>query len=219
MGMLSVITGKRALLAWALGLAGPAAHGLQAMSEADMSSVSGRDGLSAVLSSQTINLQTMRLDVDSAESVLAGSNAYMDLDNVQVTGVGADGAGTGSAFSITTGLDAGVNGTDQPYLALDADWTRTRFQVGAVHHENQTGNSIGSFAFDSSGSITLVNQGILNDAVTDAMLDVVINDGIWWYRQSGNEFVWDNMQIDVNGGISLSRGASYVGIGFAHRWP
>ena len=175
-----------------------AALALQAMSETDMSAVTGQDGLSAVLSSSSITAATMRLDVDSAEAVLAGSNAYLDFDNVTLTGVGADGVGPGAAFTLTTGLDAGANASGDPYLALDAAWSRSRFQVGAVHHENQTTNSIGSFAFDSSGSLSLFNQGILNGAAANnANLRLNITDGIWWYRQSGSEFVWDNMNIDV----------------------
>lgn len=191
----------------------PAARAMEAMSESDMSEVTGRDGLYVAFSSQTVTADTIRLDVDSDNAVLAASNAYVDFDGVTLTGIGLDGTGPGAAFTVATEMDVGANGAD-PYLALESTWSRMRFQVDAVHHENQPGNSIGSFAFDSSGTINLANQGIINTNSNDATFRVDINDGIWWYRQSGNEFVWDNMNIDIgfdggtisanNTGVTLS---------------
>lgn len=191
-------TFRNQLLAFALlQLACGHAFALQAMSEDDMSSVVGQDGLYLDFQSNTLTADTIRWDVDSAEAVLAGSNAYLDLDTVTLTGVGADGTGTGAAFNITTQLDVATR-AGEPYLRMETDWSRMRFRADSIHHENQVGNSLGGFAFDSSGEVVLANRGgLFATGVTDTEFTMTVNDGIAWYRQSNSEFVFDNINVDL----------------------
>ena len=188
---------------------------LDALSDEDMAAVSGRDGLVVSFTGDTVTADRLRWDVDSANAVLPASNAYLDLEGVTMTGIGADGATPGIPFTVSAAFDVGADAGGDAYVNLDTTWTRTRFQVDAMRHEGDPTKSIGSIAFDSAGSLSLFGQGsFLNNLSNEASARLILNDGQMFFRQNGSEFVADN--IDVNVGFdSGSIGATTTGIRIA----
>lgn len=204
MAGMSVFAGKRRMAAVAatfcvsMSAAVPVAA-MSSLSEDEMSTVSGQDGILVSIGTNTQTATRLRLDVDNPNASYPGYNSYLDLEGVTLTGVNATGTSTGLATSLTAQFDAGADSqTSLPTLSLDADWTRTRFRVDAIRHQSQPTRSYGATVFDASGSLDILGPGgLFNSAGTNAYVRLQLNDAEWYYRQNSNEFIWDNLNADV----------------------
>lgn len=197
----------------ALLLAPAPVQALSEMSEHELSAVNAQDGLEVSIATNTITADRLRLDIDNPNGSYPGYNAYLDLEDITLTGVNSDGTTTGLATTFTSTFDVGaVSQSTLPAMAFQSSWTRTRFMAEAIRHQSDSGKSFGSTAFDSSGSLSIINTGgPFNGASNEAYLNAQITDGEWYYRQNGNEFIWDNLNANIGySGGTLSLDASGI---------
>lgn len=163
---------------------------MQVLDDSDLAAVSGQDGL-------TINIDAT--DGWSADSVTYRADSgtalesELNISTVALDGVNTDGSQAGAApanadFTMDFGADSG----GLPLLALGLH-TNSRIRVRSDSVTIPTaGNarSLGTFAFDFSGGIDLVNNGIFNADYDKAYLYGEINDGDLFYRQGGVTAPW-----------------------------
>ncbi len=182
----SLLAGSSALLMT------PLAFALQDMSDGELSSVSGQDGLTVSLGGQ-ITADNIQWLPDSDR---------LDLDGVTIQSIDLDGANPGvSGLGINAMVDAGtIGGT--PSIRFGLDWSRMRVRVDAIRNGADVTNSIGTAVLDSSGSFSIVNQtGLFNTANTTASLYMALTDADYYYKQGTGtspeimlhdlDFLWD----------------------------
>lgn len=180
---------KQHLAPWLLiGFLPASSQALQAMTDAALSTVTGADGVSVGLTSDTgISADTIQWITDdnglnngSCSGGIANQHACTQLQNVSLQGVGG-------ALNQQWDLDVGSDGSDNPYLAISGNWTPQKFEIGGLTFntaaENASTRSLGALALISSGQISLINRGgIFNTGGDFATLDLTTN-GDLIYRQ------------------------------------
>ena len=188
-------------------LIAPHAVAMQALSDADLSSVAGRDGIAAEIRSPGMSATQLKWVTDnnglndgSCTGGTANQHACTYVNQLSVAPVSGDYVGS-------LDLDVGADGGGVPKLALVADWgtpaapLRTTFGGLTLNTAtwNGSANSLGSLALRSSGAMTLVNQGIFNTTANTARLNFS-SDNDLFYRQGAAgspELSFANMDFDV----------------------
>lgn len=159
----------------ALTLVSPAALALTQMSESEMSSVSGQDGITVQIeaSDGSINAEEVRWSNDTPTETPGNAFSMRDVS------LAAPGD-----YPVTVTADVGSN-SGVPVLALNAIWDELGFAVGAEGNVSDRGmrlrdsggglspQSGGQIGFFSSGGLTVVNEGgIFNSSSTNAQFDL-----------------------------------------------
>lgn len=184
----------------------PAAHALQALTDADLSQVAGRDGISAEFRSSGISADQISWITDDAglndgscSGGTANQHACTLISDLQVEAVSGDYLGS-------IELDAAAQ-SGTPLLRLAADWGQAgqplRARIGGLTFDTPTwdasANSLGAFSMESTGTMTLVNQGLFNTTPGSAQLDYQSeNDLIYRQGPAGSaELSFANWSFDM----------------------
>lgn len=158
-------------------------YALESLSDTDMSTISGQDGLSFNLSSSETSFDRLTLKTDVGEP----QESQIALDQATLKAVEPGGANVGAAdFLVDLAVDAGSDGATSG-LAVDLDWSRIRTRIEDIRIGSDSVNSLGTVVVDSNGSLTLVNgDGWFNTGSQLASLDIDIRDADIYYRQGGD---------------------------------
>lgn len=201
-------------------IAAPSTPAMEPLDEVEMAAVSGQDGLAVGLEFQDMTASEVRWEVDQGVMDSTGDlSSALSLENVLMTGVDPGGVNPGQWTSIDTRMDAYGDGAGNGGLGFRTEWGQrneqgdverlTRVQTGAISildNNNVRSDSLGSFVFDSAGSFELYGTAGLFAADRDAAARLIIDDGQWHYRQGNNEFIWNDISVDIGfdqGGINL----------------
>ncbi len=185
----------------------PTGHALQPLSDADLSQVAGRDGLAAEFSSPGITADQVKwvtddggLDNGSCAGGTADQHNCTLVNQLSLAPVSGDYLGS-------IDLDVSASG-GTPMLSLAADWglpgAPVQATIGGLTFQNatqdQSSRSLGAFALQSTGSMTLVNTaGILNADPGTAQLDISSTSDLI-YRQGAAgapELSFSDMSFDL----------------------
>lgn len=211
------------------------AYGMESVSDADLSDISGQQGIDITISSNAIGGASTNVAINMDPST-ASSATLRDV-GLQLTPIGTNGASSGTPFKITSKLDAGTaSGT--PRFSLNTDWTRIRVSTNSLDLLNASSTAstygLGSVVFDSSGSMVFRGSGLFNGNATDSsrLLHLTIGtpqvgvaspgaSGQLYYRQSSAagapELIFDKLYMDVGltagtgGGLGICTSGSACG--------
>lgn len=172
-------------------LAMPAAA-MQALDDLALSGVAGQDGISIAVDApqQGITANAVQWKPDAST---------LSLNDVAITGVGADGAMAGAdAASATLTIDVGAD-AGTPLLALDFSTnTRLRLRTDSLTIPSAFNKrSLGTWAFDFEGGVQLINSGIFNAGYGKAYMLGEIKGADLFYRQGDDTRPWMLMH-DLN---------------------
>lgn len=172
---------------YCLFLLGTPAQALEAIDDASLAAVHGGDGLTVELSNNTVAASTARWHVDSGVtavgSVTINPDAWAQLETISLKPVALDGTAATGSFAYTATFDVGSDAS-VPATSLKLNGSRTRLLIDKVTHETDTTRSLGTFAFDSQASVSLLNtKGLFNNVDALAQLSVDIGDAKLFYRQ------------------------------------
>lgn len=147
---------------------------LDALSEQELSGVSGRDGV-------VLNLQSDAADF--TKGIEASQVAWMTdigtvdentlyLDDIKIVPIGSNGAAATAPLNVSLSIDAFTNtNTGNPGVGLDLFWDKMRVSTGALYMADDTSSTMGQTAFDSSGRVILIGDGgLLNSGSNNASL-------------------------------------------------
>lgn len=204
----------------------PIALGMELVSDADLSDISGQQGIDITISSNAIGSASTNVAVNMDPSTT--SSAALREVGMQLRPIGNSGASSGSPFKITTNVDAGtVSGV--PRFSLNTDWTRMRVSTSNLDLLNASSTpstyGLGALVIDTSGSLVYRGRGLFNGAVDSSrLLHLTIGTpqvgvsapgsyGQIYYRQSAAanspELIFDKFYLDV--GLTAGTGG---GLGF-----
>ena len=198
----------------------PYALALQAMSDDALSSINGADGVSVTLSSQApLRLDTLKWITDdnslnngACTGGLNGQHACTLVKDIVLEGHGGN-------LQQQWHLDAGSDGSGQPYLSLSGQWSNQQLTLGSLSlhtaNDDASDRSLGSLALLSAGQFSLSNRGgpfNLEDNL--ASLDFSLNGDVI-YRQGpagSPELSFANLQLDTRFSTGAANGQS-AGLG------
>lgn len=151
----------------ALLMSSGAAWSLEAVDDNDLASVTGQTGLSVGFSSNSQIGGASSQVQWNPNGLGAASSAALEMNGVQFSAIGTDGATPASPnFLLTNTLDLGGNGAGSNAVSLGMSWTRMRQSIPSIYLANgssgslvNSSSSFGSSVIDSSGSFLLTNQG------------------------------------------------------------
>ncbi len=212
---------RRAVALFLLLSHAPLVVAMQAMSEEEMSSVSGQDGLRISVSAERIGADAVRWETDAGR-YLDGDRVMHDtpgagrqdmtssllLESVSFTPVNIDGTLRPGQATLSTQFDIGAD-VDGPRLAFEMSVDRVRFQAERISHDSQPDKSYGSLALDFSGQLSFSNSGgFLNDEGR-VTLSASLDNANMFYRQLWHEhpyLIYSNMNAQwdvINGTIGM----------------
>ncbi|EKF74101.1 hypothetical protein A11A3_10596 [Alcanivorax hongdengensis A-11-3] len=144
---------------------------MQGLSEKEMGSVTGRDGITVSLQSETgISADQIKWTMNPGDSALENSlrigKANNASDSFKLIPIDPNGAAATHALDIALAIDAYTNSDGRAGLGLDATWNRMRMQMDSVSVSDDT-RSFGSLAIDSAGRFALFGDGGLFNSSTD----------------------------------------------------
>ncbi|MZR61834.1 hypothetical protein [Alcanivorax sp. DP30] len=148
---------------------------MDSLSEHELSAVSGRDGVTINLQSDSSDLsngiEISQISWATDQSSVVDSNTLF-VDQIDIVPVGPLGGVATSPLDISVAIDAFTNtNSGRPSLAIDLFWERMRVSTGAIYMADDTSATFGRAAFDSNGRFVLKGDGgILNSTATDAGL-------------------------------------------------
>lgn len=177
--------------------AGPALA-LQALDDADLAGVSGRDGLTIDIEATngwSVNSLRTTLDSDGDPLTVTGNEATLSANVLTLDGVGSYGTMAGAVpASGAFVIDAGTSAGGAPLLSLDLHTdSRIRLRTDSLTIPSQpgvNGRSFGTWAFDFEGGIQLVNSGIFNVDYDQAYMLGKIDGADLYYRQGTTSNSW-----------------------------
>lgn len=174
---------------YCLFLLGTPAQALEAIDDDSLAAVHGGDGLTVELSSAAIPASRVRWSVDSGVTAVGAVTinpaTWAQLETVSLKPVALDGTAAAGKVTYTATFDVGAaSNVAVPAIALKLDGSRTRLLIDKVTHQIDTTRSLGTLAFDSQTSFSLINtNGPFNNADALAQLSVNIGDAKLFYRQ------------------------------------
>ncbi|KGD65761.1 hypothetical protein Y5S_00985 [Alcanivorax nanhaiticus] len=169
-------------------------HALEPLSEQELSTVQGRDGVTIGLEvpqTGAITAEQIRWEVDNGQ-VDGNSDSLQnhiiiggtDLDSSQfiIKPIDLDGTAASQALEFSLAIDAYTNdlGTtdtadDRPGLGIDATWNRMRLQMDSLSVTDTT-RSFGAVALDAGGRFAVFGDGGFANTSTD-QARVIVNVG------------------------------------------
>lgn len=170
-------------------LLGTPARALEAIDDDSLAAVHGGDGLTVELSNAAIPASSVRWHVDrgvtAVGSVTINPDAWAQLETISLKPVALDGTAAAGKVTYTATFDMGaVSDVAVPTIALTLNGSRTRLLIDKVTHQIDTTRSLGTLAFDSQTSFSLINtNGPFNNADALAQLSLNIGDAKLFYRQ------------------------------------
>lgn len=174
---------------YCLFLLGTPARALEAIDDDNLAAVHGGGGLTVELSNTSIPASRVRWHVDKGVTgvgaVTINPDAWAQLETISLKPVALDGTSAAGKVTYTATFDVGAaSDVAVPAIALKLDGSRTRLLIDKVTHQTDTTRSLGTLAFDSQTSFSLINtKGLLNDADALAQLSLNIGDAKLFYRQ------------------------------------
>lgn len=171
------------------------AFAMEALSEGEMSSIQGRDGVTVTLNNATgITAQQFSIQVDTPTAAQA-EGVYMNNLLLTQTGTADD--------WLTTKVDVGSDAAGDAYLSIDSHLDTSRFSFSSMTLGDDPVRSFGEWALVGGVDFRLVNRGFFydDDINKPASLYFSLNDARWFYRQNWSyhanlafdnlNFVWD----------------------------
>ncbi|MCH8541997.1 MAG: hypothetical protein LAT61_00375 [Alcanivorax sp.] len=194
------------------------ANTMRPMSEGEMSSVSGRDGIAVLLNSSGIAIESIAVHADEGTAdagVLRARNiTYTPLEP--------------NATWFTATLDVGTDPDGDVRIAYNADMAATRFRLGSLDlgHASQR---FGEWVLDATTAFRISNHGLFAHTAPDtgvAALYLSLTDAALFYHPTGYadagitlaelDFLWD-MPTGViglsNDGLHIAGDVNY-GVSF-----
>lgn len=170
------------------------AGAMQALDEAELSEVSGQDGITLALAGNQAQLGSLLLQTDAGTAL----ESNLAFEGVTLSGVGATGI-PGGGFILTTTVDVGADGA-VPAMAVNVTLPDVRLAVDAmkVNSDPADPRSFGALAIDGSAAMNFVNfKGLFDIDGSRATLSGSITDGRIFYRQLWHEhpyLIFNNLQ-------------------------
>lgn len=183
---------------------------LTAMNDNELADVKGQAGLSLSTDLQNLSADQINMQFDQGQvhPTYGDLSAAIQMGAVRLSGVDAATDVAGGNIVSTTTVDSAYNGTSgSAAMQIETSWNRTRLRMDSLGLAATPGESLGGFVLDTEGSFTLTGASGLFASARDAAARLVITDGQWHYRQNSNEFIADNLSMDVGfdqGGINLN---------------
>lgn len=182
-------------------------HALEDMSDDQLGTVSGADGVSAVFTTPTTGIQlgdvSWQLDqgVTSVGAVTVSPAASATAKTVTLSPIGVNGAASSVPVALTSHIDVGATVGGVPRVSIASDWTRSRLQI--ANFQLDTTNSFGTLALDTSGSAYLSSENGIFGSNSSAGIN--ITGGQLYFRQGAvgqPELLLDNLRLvaSMNGG-------------------
>ena len=188
---------------------------LQPLADADLSRVTGQDGMAVnlgganAMTAQQLNWVTddNGLNNGSCSGGVANQHACTRINNLSLGGVGGD-------LYLRNEIDVGSNNGSDPYMALQSEWGQAaaggnpavpaQLVLGGLTFETPTLNassrSLGQFALQSQGNMLWSNRaGLFNNAGDTAMFSLS-SRGDLIYRQGdagAAELSFGNLVFDM----------------------
>lgn len=163
------------------------AYALEALSEQEMSTVQGRDGVTIGLEvpqTGAITAEQIRWEVDNGEldgnsnslqnHLIIGGTA-IDSDQFIVKPIDLDGSAASQALNFALAVDSYTNTEGRSGLGLDATWNRMRVQMDSLS-VTDTSRSFGALALDAGGRFAVFGDGGFANTSTD-QARVIVNVG------------------------------------------
>ena len=180
---------------------------LEPMTEGELSTVQGRDGVTVSLNATGISAQQLSLQIDTPTP---SQSEGLYLNNLQLTKTGTE------DIWFTTDIDVGsdVNG---PLLSINSHADTSRFSFSSMTLNDST-RSFGEWALVGGMDFRLINRGLFftDDINKPASLYFALTDAKWFYRQNwyyhanltfdNLDFFWDMPEASVgvtNDGLRL----------------
>jgi len=190
------------------------AFALEPMTEGELSTVQGSDGVTVSLNATGISAQQLSLQIDTPT---ASQSEGLYLNNLQLTKTGTE------DIWFTTDIDVGsdVNG---PLLSINSHADTSRFSFSSMTLNDST-RSFGEWALVGGMDFRLINRGLFftDDINKPASLYFALTDAKWFYRQNwyyhanltldNLDFVWDMPEASVgvtNDGLRLYGDVNYL---------
>lgn len=162
---------------------------LEALSEQEMSTVQGRDGVTIGLEvpqTGAITAEQIRWEVDNGEldensnslqnHLILGGTA-IDTNQFVIKPIDLDGTDASQALNFALAVDSYTNDEGRAGLGLDATWNRMRVQMDSVS-VTDTSRSFGALALDSGGRFAVFGDGgFANSSVSADQARVIVNVG------------------------------------------
>lgn len=170
---------KPLALACLMAIASSPVIAFEALSEGELSAVTGQDGLTVNVTTD-VSAEQIRLTLDSSNS----NAATLRMEGVEfnaVDVVGNVGGMTGMRFDLDVGAAAP---SAEPYVGFQFALDRSRLRIDDLRHEGDVTRSYGTMALDAQGSIQLRGQGgIFNTNSTNTYLKGELTNAKLFYRQ------------------------------------
>lgn len=165
------------------------AYALEALSEQEMSTVQGRDGVTIGLEvpqTGAITAEQIRWEVDNGEldgnsnslqnHLIIGGTA-IDSEQFIIKPIDLDGAAASQALNFALAIDSYTNVEGRPGLGLDATWNRMRVQMDSLS-VTDTSRSFGALALDAGGRFAVFGDGgFANSSLSADLARVIVNVG------------------------------------------
>ncbi|MZR63071.1 hypothetical protein [Alcanivorax sp. DP30] len=191
------------------------AYALEAMSESEMSSVQGRDGVTVNFNGAGVTADQFSIQVDTPT---AGQAEGLYLNTLNLTQ-------TGTADNwLTTKVDVGSDVSGDAYLSIDSRLDISRFSFNSMTLSDSS-RSFGEWALVGGMDFRMVNRGLFFDDTTNkpASLYFALTDAKWFYRQNwyyhanltfdNLDFVWDMPEGSIgitNEGLRIFGDVNYL---------
>jgi hypothetical protein len=146
-------------------------HALTAMSESEMSAVSGKDGLFLQFEASSADSAISADEIRWTNDAGGANETSLSMRGMELSAPGA--------FPVSIAIDAGGTGTasGNSGVGIEALWDELGFTVDSLQLRDDAGTLIpqsgGQIGFFSSGGLTLFNEnGLFNTGSTDARFDL-----------------------------------------------
>lgn len=169
-------------------LASQSAFALQAMDDNALSAIAGQDGLTLKMDG-AMSATAIQAAFDSGTA----NAATLSANTVSFAGVLADGTLAGAP---APGLEFTLDSDADEFAIGFSTTSRSRLRTDSLTIPTSaglTGRSYGTWAFDFSGQVNLINRGIFSMAPNTAYLFGEISGGDLFYRQGADTNAWMGM--------------------------
>lgn len=169
-------------------LASQSAFALQAMDDSALSAIAGQDGLTIRMDG-AMSATAIQATMDAATA----NAATVSANNMTFQGVLADGTIAGGP---TPGLEFTLDSDADEFAFGFSTTSRARLRTESLTIPTSAGlagRSYGTWAFDFSGQVNLVNQGFFSMSPNSAYLFGEISSGDLFYRQGADTNAWMGM--------------------------
>jgi len=154
---------------------------MEALSEGELGSVTGQDGVTLSLqvpTSEAITADQIRWEIDpdtANEQSLSLGKLGNPNDSFRIVPIGMDGTTPTEALDMSVAIDSYTNSEGRSGVGVDARWNRMRVQSDSISVSDDT-RSFGAFALDSGGRFAVFGDGGFANTSTDKAR-VIVNVG------------------------------------------